>query len=645
MQRQTTARLIGTEGTRVMVRDRNHGGQGVDDAGVADAATSGREGGFVLVMLGLMIIPLMIFAALAVDVASYYSRTTQLQKAADAASLAAVPWMPNTARANQVAVATMARNGFTNGVNNIQITYIPAAAGPNSYRVVARDTKARSFFKNAFNRSNISLGRGATATVDPPLQLGSPLNYFGGEKRDYGNTGPTPGTYHYDSPTPNSNSQPANAPCYQYYNRQSNKDTGYRWAPTKGPLIWLPAGWQTTTCDWVVVVAPQPDLIRPDMSPGFWAAVEAPFTDAVQGDRYSPKCYGYGGTDCLTNNRANPEYRNGKGYLYTLKMPANPPAVVVMQVFDASFTNRGQSNGTGDNSFQTDNNWYTDYKMYAPDNTPYDPTNNPPMTQAQCGGGSGNNQNSGSWSLQSEANQEFKDSWKTLCTISNPVAGAVYVLEVGTSGTGGNASNNYALRAIGASSATPVDGAQTNYPVNAAPLSQQPNLAAFANMSMYNNLAAGNANFYLAKVPEQYAGRTLDIELYDPGEGTGVTVQVNTPSGVQKGCTYQSRRLVNISGGGGASGGPISSELTPPPIPAGTNCSFPTSGLFNGNVVTIKVPIPVNYTCDSALNATWWSGSPTTAGCWWSVTFNSNGAHDNTTWSAKIEGDPVRLTE
>lgn len=640
MQRETTARLIGTKGTSAMVRDRNHVEPGLDDASPAGSDGGGREGGFILVMLGLMIIPLMVFAALAVDVASYYSRTTQLQKAADAAALAAVPWMPNTGRADQVAIATMARNGFVDGVDDIEITYLPGSAGPNSYRVVAKDTKAQSFFKNAFTGHDVQLDRGATATVDPPLQLGSPLNYFGGEKRDYPGNAASSTTRN-----PGTGEPPSNRTCYEYVGRSSGRDYGYRWNSNGSrDYIWFNSGWWNSECVWTIPeVLPQ---IRSDMSPGFWAAVEAPYTDAVQGDRYSPRCYGKGGTSCISDNRANPEHRD-RGYLYTLKMPASPPSKVVVQVFDASFTNRGQSDGTGDNRFQSNDNWYTNFTMYNADTTPYDPTNNPAMTRAQCGGSAnGNVQNSGGWALQSEQNQEFKDTWMTLCTISSPQPGAVYVIEVGTSGTGGNASNNYALRAIGTSDASmPIPQDAANYPVNAVAQSQQPNLAAFSNMAMYNNLSSGTANFYLAKVPEQYAGRTLDIELYDPGEGTGVTVTINTPKGVQKGCTYQSNRLVNIGGGGSGGGGTIASEVPLTQISSSQDCAFPTAGRFNGNVVLIKVPLPVNYTCDETISATWWSSSPTNAGCWWSVSFQSNGAHDNTTWSASIEGDPVRLTE
>jgi hypothetical protein len=60
--------------------------------------------------------------------------------------------------------------------------------------------------------------------------------------------------------------------------------------------------------------------------------------------------------------------------------------------------------------------------------------------------------------------------------------------------------------------------------------------------------------------------------------------------------------------------------------------------LFNGQWVTYKVPIPSNYTCNY--------NDP--LGCWTKINFqfpNLTSVQDTTTWSAQIQGDPVRLIE
>jgi hypothetical protein len=73
--------------------------------------------------------------------------------------------------------------------------------------------------------------------------------------------------------------------------------------------------------------------------------------------------------------------------------------------------------------------------------------------------------------------------------------------------------------------------------------------------------------------------------------------------------------------------GPVTGSLS--------NCQVGITSGFNGKSQHIRVPIPATYTC----NAT------QTGGCWFRVTidFGSATVHDTTTWSARIEGDPVRL--
>jgi hypothetical protein len=64
--------------------------------------------------------------------------------------------------------------------------------------------------------------------------------------------------------------------------------------------------------------------------------------------------------------------------------------------------------------------------------------------------------------------------------------------------------------------------------------------------------------------------------------------------------------------------------------------------LFNGQWVTYKVPIPSNYTCNYTCNYI----DP--LGCWTKINFqfpNLTSVQDTTTWSAQIQGDPVRLIE
>ena len=166
------------------------------------------DGGYILVTLGLMIIPLMALAApLAVDVGSWYARTTELQKAADSAALAGVIWAPDYAKSRTIAAKTLTENGFpatsassqTNG--NITIT-MTIGSQPNSFKVCITNAKAPAFFSKVFTNTTPSLTRCATALYYLPIPMGSPLAYFGGDQLKYGlpqtqnvNGGPQDFTY------------------------------------------------------------------------------------------------------------------------------------------------------------------------------------------------------------------------------------------------------------------------------------------------------------------------------------------------------------------------------------------------------------------------------------------------------------------
>ena len=64
-------------------------------------------------MTSLCLLPLMVFAAFGVDLASWYSRISYLQKSADAAALAGTVWMPEINERHRVACESLPENGVT----------------------------------------------------------------------------------------------------------------------------------------------------------------------------------------------------------------------------------------------------------------------------------------------------------------------------------------------------------------------------------------------------------------------------------------------------------------------------------------------------------------------------------------------------
>jgi len=622
------------------------------------------DGGYILVTLGLMIIPLMAFAALAVDVGSWYARTTEMQKAADAAALAGVVWAPDYAHARTVAAQTLTDNGFTatsaasqtNG--NITITMTSGSA-PNSFKVTITDAKAPVFFSKVFTSSPVSLTRSSTAVYYLPIPMGSPLDYFGGDASKYGTANPqvqttngsgsdhfppvnvtgNPSTTYTSTLTKNSNGDykcvvdPAYVAAVGWkYFTGTTTPTGTNTKPTGMPVPNPTCVWNWTSVT-TTTTYPQPIDYG---NPGFWANIMAPESDASNGDAYSPKCYG--GNFCSTTTN-NSYADHTAGYIYTLTMGPTAPTSVDFKVFDAGlYARSSQTIETGDSI--DSGNWTTHFDVFAPDGTPLDITDNPHMsatgtTNVGCSGSVGNQTpNSGSWALSSgDAQSTFENAWVSLCHINNPVANAQYVIKVRTDhsvdGTTGSGSNRYALHAVGTGGGTM-------------------QLSAYANMAIYNNVDSGSATFYLAEVKGQYAGKTLDINLWDPGDVGGSTtarLTINAP-GVNLPCTWVSNYGVGYTsapsgnGAGGTPNTPTSGSSTAP-----CTIESATSGTkhFNGNWLAIRVPIPTTYTCTPST-----PGLPATLpGCWWSITYNfsSTGNTDNTTWAVNVEGDPIHLTQ
>ncbi len=137
-----------------------------------------HEKGFVAVFLALILVIMLIFAAFTVDFGSWYTRSAELKRAADAAALAGVVWMPEFDQAQQYAVATAAKNGFVNGQNNVTVTVEDVPNNNRQLRVTIRDAKAKQFFSRLVTQSQ-SIGRSSLAEYVLPVPLGSPKNTFG----------------------------------------------------------------------------------------------------------------------------------------------------------------------------------------------------------------------------------------------------------------------------------------------------------------------------------------------------------------------------------------------------------------------------------------------------------------------------------
>jgi hypothetical protein len=209
--------------------------------------------------------------------------------------------------------------------------------------------------------------------------------------------------------------------------------------------------------------------------------------------------------------------------------------------------------------------------------------------------------------------------WVTVCRITAAqVARGTYTVRVRTDGeepNGGTGKNGYSIRAAWVDPAT---GSHTDSGLTVSALERLP---VFVNLG-----GATSSELHMARVTPEYRGKWLRVELFDIGDTAAGTVNLTMLSPA------------------GATGSPwsctISKVSADGVTPAGSGCSITglTRAEFNGSAVRIRVDIPEDYDCDRTV----------ATDCWVKMEMSFNGGAaptDQTTWSAAIEGDPIRLVK
>ena len=338
-------------------------------------------------------------------------------------------------------------------------------------------------------------------------------------------------------------------------------------------------------CFGVGITSIQSGDCNPATAQRFWAAVSGPYTNKWNGDAHSTLFWDDDGT--WNQESTNTEYRSD-GYYLAVDVPSGVSDLTV-RVYDAGFYNRASfDTETGDRTQDTGGGADTHFQMYRFDDTPLDPTNNVAITGCSVG--------TGVFNIAAEASSgTYKNNWVTLCRLSGAVAPGIYVVRVWTDGNDGG-TNQFAVRANTGSAAN-----ARVYGIN--------DISIFTNQS-------GISTLHVAEVAQVHAGKTLELQFYDPGEDDQEAwMTVKNPGGSTATCDWVARNEAGtvVSSGSGA-------------------CSIKTSAppsLFNGLWVTAQVEIPDSYTC--------------TTNCWWKMEIDNSQPHDRTTWAARIIGNPVRL--
>jgi Flp pilus assembly protein TadG len=137
------------------------------------------QSGQTLVLVALLLIPLLGFTGLVADVAWYEVNLMRIQRAADAAALAGVVYLPNNvAGAQNAARQEAAKNGYADGVNGVTITATPEALNNRILGVIVT-SPVRSWFARLLGVTQFSARRNARAEFVLPVPMGSPEDYYG----------------------------------------------------------------------------------------------------------------------------------------------------------------------------------------------------------------------------------------------------------------------------------------------------------------------------------------------------------------------------------------------------------------------------------------------------------------------------------
>ncbi len=361
-----------------------------------------------------------------------------------------------------------------------------------------------------------------------------------------------------------------------------------------------------------------------DNSRNFWAAAEAQGTNRSAGDAYGT----YYNPSPTLNNQYDPN-----GYQYAIDIPVGAGATNV-DLYDPTFCAVDDQKGTGDHWIAWNlAGWpavSTYYTLWSdPASTPLDYSDDVQVTTSgslfenkrQVDKSAAFRNTAAAypghafWGLPDCTNDAYHNKWWTLATLTTPGS---YRLQVTTTNPVNindqkavSAENMWSLRAV------------------AANPSYAPRVYGLGKMVIYANMANGITTFYLGRIEAVHAGKTMVIQLFDPGDAAGnSSVQILQPTST--GYTPATFSYTADSTAAGSKSGTNVTSL---------KTTINGAGQYNNSWVTLTIPLPKTYTAPLP------PGEPAgILGGWWKIkyTFDST-TTDTTTWQVSIRGNPVHL--
>ncbi len=135
--------------------------------------------GQMLVLFAVSIFVLTGITAIVVDVSWYWANSLRVQRAADAAALAGVVWLPgNPSTAYSTAQDEATKNGYDDGIGGVVVTPLQDASNKRRLSVTI-SAPVGTFFMKIFGLNSIQAVRSSKAEYVLPVPMGSPENYYG----------------------------------------------------------------------------------------------------------------------------------------------------------------------------------------------------------------------------------------------------------------------------------------------------------------------------------------------------------------------------------------------------------------------------------------------------------------------------------